>query len=359
MNERSKPTLAVVGATGAVGAVLLQILSERHDVWGEIRLIASERSQGRVLQVRGEEVEVQALGENSFDGVDVAMFDIPAEVAVDWVPKAIARGAVVIDTSSAFREEPDVPLVVPEINPARVQNRPRGIVASPNCMTLTLIDALWPLHVQWELAELVVATYQAASGVGQAGIMRLNAEVDVLAHTPGVGTQTGGVRRRIATELPEETPFPAPLAFNVVPWAGNLRAEGWSSEELKIRAETRAILGVPDLKVAATAVRVPVVTGHSVAVHALFRRPLSVHEAREALVRAPSVVVVDNPQYSEWPTPTDVVGSDPTFVGRLRQAQDFPNAIEFFACGDNLRRGSALNAAQIGELIARELTNGS
>ncbi len=356
MNEESKPTLALVGATGAVGAVMLGILSEREDVWGEIRLVASARSAGSLRQVRGEEVVVQELTPEAFDGVDVAVFDAPEEVAAHWVPIATERGAIVVDNSGAFRMEPDVPLVVPEINPAQVRNRPRGIIANPNCTVLTMMDALGALHAGWELSELVVASYQAASGVGRAGIERLYAEADVLAGQEGVGTHTGGVRRRIDAALPPESPFPAPLAFNVVPWAGSLGPDGWSSEELKVRNESRKILGIPDLKVSATCVRVPVTTAHSLAVHATFRSPLTVEEARAALVQAPSVVVLDNPEFAEWPTPADVVGSDPTFVGRMRQALDFPDTIELFICGDNLRKGAALNAAQIAELVCKEIT---
>ncbi len=358
MNEQSKPTFALVGATGAVGAVMLGILSEREDVWGEIRLVASARSAGSVLQVRGEDVVVQELTAEVFDGVDVAIFDVPSAVAAPWVPIATERGAIVIDNSGAFRMEPDVPLVVPEINPAQVRNRPRGIIANPNCTVLTMMDALGALHAGWELSELVVASYQAASGVGRAGIERLYAEAEALAGQKDVGTLTGGVRRRVASALPPESPFPAPLAFNVVPWAGTLASDGWSSEELTVRNETRKILGIPDLKVSATCVRVPVVTTHSLAVHASFRNPLTVDEARAALVQAPNVVVLDNPESAEWPTPADVVGSDPTFVGRLRQALDFPDTIELFVCGDNLRKGAALNAAQIAELVCKELTAG-
>ncbi|MDO5711962.1 MAG: aspartate-semialdehyde dehydrogenase [Micrococcales bacterium] len=356
MNEQSKPTLAVVGATGAVGTVLLGILSERKDVWGEIRLVASARSVGRVLQVRGEDVVVQELTSQVFDGVDVAMFDVPAEVSTRWAPIAVERGAVVVDNSGAFRLDRDVPLVVPEVNPAQVRNRPRGIIANPNCTTLTMMDALGALHAGWELSELVVASYQAASGAGQPGIDRLYAEVEAVCGKRDVGTHTGGVRRRVAAALPDDSPFPAPLAFNVVPWAGSVKEGGWSAEELKVRNESRKILGIPDLKVSATCVRVPVVTTHSLAVHATFRKPLTVAEARTALIEAPSVVVLDDPANGEWPTPADVVGSDPTFVGRMRQALDFPNTIELFVCGDNLRKGAALNTAQIAELVCKELS---
>ncbi|WP_370626304.1 aspartate-semialdehyde dehydrogenase [Austwickia sp. TVS 96-490-7B] len=355
MNETGKPTLAVVGATGAVGSVMLSILSSRQDVWGQIKLVASARSAGKVLQVRGEDVVVEALTPEVFDGVDVAMFDVPDDVSAQWAPVAAARGAVVVDNSGAFRMDPDVPLVVPEVNPAQVKNRPKGIIANPNCTTLTMMDALGALHAGWELTELVVASYQAASGAGQPGVDRLYAEIDTVAGEQ-VGSRTGDVRRLIDSKLGLESPFPAPLAMNVVPWAGSVKDGGWSSEELKVRNESRKILGIPDLKVSATCVRVPVVTTHSLAVHATFSRPITVEEAREALVQAPSVVVLDDPEHSEWPTPADVVGSDPTFVGRMRQALDFPHTIELFVCGDNLRKGAALNTAQIAELVCAELT---
>ena len=355
LTERGKPTLAVVGATGAVGSVMLSILSSREDVWGEIKLVASARSAGRVLQVRGEDVVVQAISAEVFDGVDVAMFDVPDEISAEWGPIAASRGAVVVDNSGAFRMDPDVPLVVPEVNPAQVKNRPKGIIANPNCTTLTMMDALGALHAGWELTELVVSSYQAASGAGQPGVERLYAELEAVAGQQ-VGGQTGDVRRLVEGTLGADSPFPAPLALNVVPWAGSLKDDGWSSEELKVRNESRKILGIPDLKVSATCVRVPVVTTHSLAVHATFSKPITVAEAREALIQAPSVVVLDDPEHGEWPTPADVVGSDPTFVGRMRQALDFPNTIELFVCGDNLRKGAALNTAQIAELVCAELT---
>jgi len=351
-----KPTLAVVGATGAVGTVMLQILSQREDVWGEIRLVASARSAGKVLRVRGEDVTVQALAPEVFDGVDVAMFDVPDEVAAQWAPIAASRGAVAVDNSGAFRMDPDVPLVVPEVNPAQVCNRRKGIISNPNCTTLTMMDALGALHAGWGLTQLVVSSYQAASGAGQPGIERLYDEIAVLAGNREVGQHTGDVRSVVADKLGEDSPFPAPLALNVVPWAGSLEDDGWSSEELKVRNESRKILAIPDLKVSATCVRVPVVTTHSLTVHATFEKALTAEQARRALIEAPSVVVLDDPAAGEWPTPADVVGSDPTFVGRIRQALDFPNTIELFVCGDNLRKGAALNTAQIAELLARELT---
>ena len=354
-----KPTLAVVGATGAVGTVMLRILGQREDVWGEIRLVASERSAGRVLTVRGEDLVVQALTPEVFDGVDVAMFDVPDEISAEWAPIAVSHGVVVVDNSGAFRMDPDVPLVVPEVNPAQVRHRPKGIISNPNCTTLTMMDALGALHAGWGLKELVVASYQAASGAGQAGIDRLYDEIAVLSGRREAGQHAGDVRATVNEKLGEDSPFPAPLALNVVPWAGSLQVGGWSSEELKVRNESRKILAIPDLKVSATCVRVPVVTTHSLAVHAVFEKPLTAEDARQALVEAPSVVVLDDPAAGEWPTPADVVGSDPTFVGRIRQALDFPNTIELFVCGDNLRKGAALNTAQIAELLAKELTTKS
>jgi aspartate-semialdehyde dehydrogenase len=298
---------------------------------------------------------VEELTAHAFDGVDVAMFDVPDEVSAQWAPVAAAKGVIVVDNSGAFRMEADVPLVVPEVNPAQVRNRPRGIIANPNCTTLTMMDALGALHARWGLRELVVASYQAASGIGQPGVDRLYDELEVVAGNRSLGQAPGDVRRTVANKLGDESPFPAPLAMNVVPFAGSLKDGGWSSEEIKVRNESRKILGIPDLKVSATCVRVPVVTTHSLAVHAVFEREIEVDEARQALIEAPSVVVIDDPARGEFPTPVDVVGSDPTFVGRIRQALDFPNTLDLFVCGDNLRKGAALNTAQIAELVAADL----
>jgi len=345
-----RPALAVVGATGAVGTVMLDLLSTRADVWGEIRLIASPRSAGRRLAVRGEETEVVALSEDAFDGVDVAMFDVPDEVSAAWVPVAAARGAVAVDNSGAFRMDPDVPLVVPEVNPQDAARRPKGVIANPNCTTLSLIVAVGALHSSFGLEELVVASYQAASGAGQAGIDTLYAQLDKVSGTRSLGQRAGDLRGAVG----DLGPFPAPLALNVVPWAGSLKDEGWSSEELKIRNESRKILGLPKLRVSATCVRVPVVTTHSVAVHAVFSRPVGREAAWMTLRAAPGVVLFDDPERGDFPTPADVVGTDPTWVGRVRESIDDPNAIDFFVCGDNLRKGAALNTAQIAELVAAE-----
>ena len=347
----AKPTLAVVGATGAVGTVMLDLLSTRTDMWGEIRLVASPRSAGRRLRVRGEEIEVVALEPDVFDGVDLAMFDLPDEVSAHWAPVAARYGAVVVDNSGAFRMDPEVPLVVPEVNPEHATSRPKGIISAPNCTTLSLIVAMAALHRVFVLQEMVVASYQAASGAGQAGVETLYTQLDKVAGTRTLGQRAGDVRSAVG----DLGPFPAPLALNVVPWAGSVRDEGWSSEELKIRNESRKILGLPDLRVSATCVRVPVVTGHSAAVHAEFGREVSCQEARQVLRDAPGVVLVDDPQNGEFPTPADVVGTDPTWVGRLRQSLDNPRVLDLFVCGDNLRKGAALNAAQVAELVAAGL----
>jgi aspartate-semialdehyde dehydrogenase len=353
MSSTAKPTLAVVGATGAVGTVMLDLLSTREDVWGEIRLIASERSAGRRLTVRGREVEVVALAPEVFVGVDVAMFDVPDEVSAEWAGIAASRGAVVVDNSGAFRMDPDVPLVVPEVNAREVRNRPRGIIANPNCTTLSMIVAVGALHQQFAVTSLVVASYQAASGAGQIGIDTLHDQLEKVAGARDLGTKPGDVRRVIGDDL---GPFPAPLAMNVVPWAGSLKDDGWSSEELKVRNESRKILGLPSLKVSATCVRVPVVTTHSLAVHATFEREVTAAEAQEVLRDAPGVVLFDDPSVGHFPTPADVVGTDPTWVGRVRQSLDDPRSLEFFVCGDNLRKGAALNTAQIAEVVAAELS---
>ncbi|GIH93097.1 aspartate-semialdehyde dehydrogenase [Planobispora siamensis] len=350
-----KPTLALIGATGAVGTVMRDIISSREDVYGEIKLVASARSAGKVLQVRGEDVVVQELTPEVFDGVDIAIFDVPDEVSATWVPIAAERGAVVIDKSGTFRMDPDVPLVVPEVNPEAARNRPRNIISTPNCTTLSMMAAMGALHEEYGLRELVVASYQAASGAGVAGSARLYDEVEALAGDRTVGQTAGDVRKAIQNKLGEdESPFPAPLAFNVVPWAGSLKDGGWASEEIKLRNESRKILGIDDLKVSATCVRVPVITTHSLAVHATFEREITVADAHRILEAAPTVVVMDDPANGVFPTPADVVGTDPTYVGRIRQALDFPNTLDLFVCGDNLRKGAALNAAEIAELVAAE-----
>ncbi len=355
-----RPRLAVVGATGAVGSDLLGVLSVRQKVWDSIRLFASDASAGLHRRVCGEDLTVQRLRPGAFDDVEVAIFAVPAAVSAAWAPIAVGRGVVVIDSSAAFRMDPQVPLVVSNINGSRIRYRPKGIIANPNCTVLSLMDALASLHSGWELEELVVATYQAASGVGREGTARLYREIDAVAGDPGAGTSPGGVRRRVnaATYSEPPSPFPAPLAFNVIPWAGEDAGDGWSGEEVRLRDETRKVLGVPDLKITATCVRVPVARGHSMAVHAKFRSPITVEEAKRALVESPSVVLLDDAASGDLPTPADIASLDPTFVGRVRQSPDFPDTLQLFVSGDNLRKGGALNSAQIGELVCEQLLSG-
>jgi len=344
-----KPSLAVVGATGAVGTVMLDILSKRKDVYSEIRLIASARSAGKKLTCRGQELTVVALSPEAFEGIDIAMFDVPDEVSKEWAPIAASKGCVVVDNSGAFRMDKDVPLVVPEVNPDQVKNRSKGIISNPNCTTLSMIVALGALHKQYGLKELVVASYQAASGAGQSGIDTLRDQISKVANT-SAGDTAGDVRKVIS----DHGPFPAPLALNVIPWAGSLKEDGYSSEELKVRNESRKILGIANLKVSATCVRVPVLTTHSLAVHAIFEKEVSRQVAQDVLKNAAGVELVDDPENHKFPTPADVVGTDPTWVGRVRKSLDDPNALDLFVCGDNLRKGAALNTAQIAELVAAE-----
>jgi aspartate-semialdehyde dehydrogenase len=351
-----RPNLAIVGATGAVGTVMRDVISTRPDLWGEVRLIASARSAGRMLPVRGHQVEVRALTADAFDGIDIAMFDVPDEVSAEWVPVAAGQGVIVIDKSGAFRMDPQVPLVVPEVNPEQAFHRPRGIISVPNCTTLSLIVVIGVLHRAYRLREMFAASYQAASGSGQPGIEALYDQIAAVAGDRTVGQSLGSVRAAlaaagIAAGPGDSGPFPAPLALNVIPWAGSLRPDGWSSEELKIRNETRKILGDSSIKISATCVRVPVVTGHSIALHAVFDQEPDVDEARKLLGDSPGVVVADRPETGEYPMPVDVAGTDPTVVGRIRRSMDNPHALDLFVVGDNLRKGAALNAAQIAELL--------
>jgi aspartate-semialdehyde dehydrogenase len=344
-----KPSLAVVGATGAVGTVMLDILSKRKNVYGEIRLIASAKSAGKKLSCRGEKLTVVALSPEAFEGIDIAMFDVPDEVSKEWAPIAASKGAVVVDNSGAFRMNKDVPLVVPEVNPQEIKNRPKRIISNPNCTTLSMIVAMGALHTEYGLKELVVASYQAASGAGQSGLDILRAQTSLVANKQ-VGDEAGDIRKLVK----DFGPFSDPLVHNVIPWAGSLKEDGYSSEELKVRNESRKILGLANLKVSATCVRVPVLTTHSLAVHAVFEKEVSRFVAQEVLRNAAGVELVDDPKNYKFPTPADVVGTDPTWVGRVRKSLDDPNAIELFVCGDNLRKGAALNTAQIAELVAAE-----
>ena len=245
--------------------------------------------------------------------------------------------------------DPEVPLVVPEVNSEQVKERKKGIISNPNCTTLSMIVALGALHKKYTLKELVVASYQAASGAGQAGLDTLRNQISNIANT-----SAGDNPRDIRTFHKDLGPFPAPLALNVIPWAGSLKEDGYTSEELKVRNESRKILGINDLKVSATCVRVPVLTTHSLAVHAVFAHEVSRQEAQEILEKSAGVKLVDDPENYKFPTPADAVGTDPTWVGRVRKSIDNPKALDLFVCGDNLRKGAALNTAQIAEVVAQE-----
>jgi aspartate-semialdehyde dehydrogenase len=279
------------------------------------------------------------------------MFDVPDEISKEWAPIAASKGAVVVDNSGAFRMDKDVPLVVPEVNPQEIKNRPKGIISNPNCTTLSMIVAMGALHKVYGLKELVVASYQAASGAGQSGLDILRAQTYLVANKL-VGDEAGDIRKVVK----DFGPFSDPLVHNVIPWAGSLKEDGYSSEELKVRNESRKILGLANLKVSATCVRVPVLTTHSLAVHAIFDKEVSRSVAQEVLRNAAGVKLVDDPENYKFPTPADVVGTDPTWVGRVRKSIDDPNAIELFVCGDNLRKGAALNTAQIAELVSTEFS---
>jgi aspartate-semialdehyde dehydrogenase len=336
---------------------MIDIINSRENIWGEIRLIASPRSAGKQIMVHGTPHTVVALSEEAFDGIDIAMFDVPDEVSEIWAPIAAAKGVVAVDNSAAFRMNPEVPLVVPEVNPHAAKSRPLGIIANPNCTTLTMMAALGALHRKWTLTELVVSSYQAVSGAGAPGIERLQQEIQAVAKNQDAGLTSDNVTETLNANgaLLADSIWPVPIALNVIPMAGSLKDEGHSSEELKVRNESRKILGIKDLKVAATCVRVPVQVAHSLAVHATFANPLTAAEVRAELEKQPTVVVMDDPANGIYPTPAHVAGQDPTFVGRIRQAQDFPNTIDLFAVGDNLRKGAALNTYEIAELVAAEL----
>ena len=351
-----KPNIALVGATGAVGTVMIDIINNRENIWGEIRLIASARSAGKKIKVHGEDLTVVALSPEAFDGIDIAMFDVPDEVSEVWAPIAAERGAIAIDNSGAFRMNDQVPLVVPEVNPEQAKNRPLGIISNPNCTTLTMMAAMGALHKKWNLKELVVSSYQAVSGAGAVGLEELAAELAVVGGQATLGTETDDVRASLAAAGNDlsNSPWAHPIALNVIPFAGSLKAQGYSSEEMKVRDESRKILGIKDLKVAATCVRVPVQVSHSLTVHATFGESLTADEVRAVLEQQPSIRVLDDPANGVYPTPSHVAGQDPTFVGRIRQSLDFDKSIELFVVGDNLRKGAALNTYEIAELVAKE-----
>ena len=342
-------TLAVVGATGQVGRVMRDILVERDFPADTVRFFASPRSAGKVLEFRGEQITVEDLPqvtEESVADVDIALFSAGGGTSREWAPVFAAAGATVVDNSSAWRKDPDVPLVVSEVNPHDLQRIPKGIVANPNCTTMAAMPVLKPLHDAATLTTLRVASYQAVSGSGLAGVEALASQVEA------IGDARGLVREDVDTQG-DLGPYVAPIAYNALPMAGSLVDDGTleTDEEQKLRNESRKILGIPDLLVSGTCVRIPVFSGHGLSINAEFEREISVERARELLEAAPGVT------YDDVPSPLKGAGRDGTFVGRLRADQAFApgHGLQFFAVGDNLRKGAALNAVELAELVAAEL----
>ncbi|MEA2461402.1 MAG: aspartate-semialdehyde dehydrogenase [Actinomycetota bacterium] len=336
----------LVGATGAVGTEMLRILEERSWPSDELVPVASPRSAGRKLPWKGSTIEVVALEESVFDGVDIALFDVPDDVSRKWAPLAAAAGAVVVDNSAAWRMDPEVPLVVPEVNPSDINERPKGIVASPNCTTLAMVVPLATLHRAAVLDRLILASYQAASGSGKPGVDELWEQTEV------VVKEADPVREGLARDVLTAGPtFTHPIAMNVIPQCGSVKSHGYTSEEIKLCDETRKIMGLPELRVTATCVRVPVMVGHGVSVHAEFEREITPDEARELLRAADGVELQDDVDRGIFPTPLQAAGTDPCYVGRIRQDRFDRKALEMFCVADNLRKGAALNTVQTAELL--------
>jgi aspartate-semialdehyde dehydrogenase len=337
--------IGIVGATGQVGGVMRQILAEREFPVDQLRLFASARSVGRTLPWRGEEIPIEDAATADFTGLDIALFSCGKYTSKELAPRVAAAGAVVIDNSSAWRMDPEVPLIVSEVNPHALANRPKGIIANPNCTTMAAMPVLKPLHADAGLVSMVVATYQSVSGSGLAGVDELREQLEKTADRAAELTFDG---RAIA--FPEPTKFARPIAHNVLPLAGSIVDDGAgeTDEEHKLRLESRKILEIPELKVSGTCVRVPVFCGHSLQVHTRFARPMTPQRAHELLAAAPGVVL------EEIPTPLLAAGQDPTFVGRIRADETAENGLAFFCSSDNLRKGAALNAVQIAELLLSE-----
>ncbi len=336
--------VGIVGATGQVGGVMRAILAERNFPVDELRLFASSRSAGTTLAYKGEDITIENAAEADYTGLDIVLMSAGGSTSKELSPKIASQGAVVIDNSSAFRMDPEVPLVVADVNDGDVANRPKGIIANPNCTTMAAMPVLQPLHDEAGLEALVVSTYQAVSGGGLAGVEELALQVEKAGNGRAL-TYDG-----TAVDMGEPSLWVEPIAYNALPWAGGLVDDGLfeTSEEQKLRDESRKILHIPGLAVSGTCVRVPVFTGHSLSVNARFRDEISVERALEILADAPSVIV-DN-----VPTPLKSAGIDPSIVGRMRKDETVENGLAMFIAGDNLRKGAALNTVQIAELIAAE-----
>jgi aspartate-semialdehyde dehydrogenase len=343
------PVVAVVGATGQVGAVMRRLLEEREFPMQQVRFLASSRSAGTTLPWKGGEVIVEDASTANLTGIDIALFSAGGASSKELAPKYAAAGAIVIDNSSAWRMDPDVPLVVSEVNPGAIADARKGIIANPNCTTMSAMPVLKPLSDEAGLRRLVVSSYQAVSGSGLAGVSELEDQIRAAVPQDIAALTHDGS----ALSLPEPRKYVRPIAFNVIPLAGSIVGDGSleTDEEQKLRNESRKILGLPDLLVSGTCVRVPVFSGHSLSINAEFDRPISVERALELLGVAPGVEVV------EVPNPLQAAGADPSFVGRVRQDPSVPDGrgLALFVSNDNLRKGAALNAVQIAELVVATL----
>ncbi|HWI05268.1 MAG TPA: aspartate-semialdehyde dehydrogenase [Acidimicrobiales bacterium] len=334
--------VGIVGATGLVGGIMRTLLAERGFPVDQLRLFASARSAGKTLPWKGGEIPVEDAATADYAGLDLALFAAGATLSKELAPKVAAAGATVVDNSSGWRHDVDVPLVVAEVNAHALDSIPKGIVANPNCTTMVAMPVLKPLHEEAGLRRIVVSTYQSVSGAGLKGVGELERQANEVAPKSAELTYDGG-----AVAYPPHEAFAAPIAFNVIPLAGKL-VDDETDEEHKFRHESQKILEIPDLAVSCTCVRVPVYAGHSVALNVEFERPLSVERATQLLESAPGVVVTD------VPTPLAAAGNDPSYVGRIRRDPGARNGLALFVCGDNLRKGAALNAVQVAEaLVAR------
>jgi aspartate-semialdehyde dehydrogenase len=332
--NRRQIDIGVLGATGAVGRTFLRILEERDFPVGELRLLATPRSEGKTISFRGAEIPVYAVNENSFDGLDFVLSCANDNVSKELAPVAARAGAVVVDKSNAWRMAPEVPLVVPEVNPEDARTHD-GIIAGPNCSTTQLVVAMWPIHRVNPITRIIVDSYQAVSGTGTAAVQELRDQ-----------THQWGEDAEVTRSV-----YPHQIMMNVLPEIGSFAPNGYCSEEMKLVNETRKIMHAPDVAISATTVRVPVEIGHSEAIHIELTRPMSVDDVREILSRAPGVCVVDDPARSEYPLPLTAAGRDEVFVGRIRADISHPQGIAMWVVADNLRKGAALNAIQVAELL--------
>ena len=326
--------VAILGATGAVGTELLQLLEERNFPIAELKLLASPRSAGSKLMFRGQPITIEAVTSDSFKGVDIVLASAGGSISKQWVKDIVAAGAVMIDNSSAFRMDDDVPLVVPEVNPIAAKGH-NGIIANPNCTTILMAVAVYPLHQVQPIRRIVAATYQSASGAGAMAMEEVKLQSQAI----------------LNGEAPKAEILPYPLAFNLFPHNSPILDNSYCEEEMKMVNETRKIFGEPDLRVTATCVRVPVLRAHSEALNLEFDRPFDVSKARQLIATAPGVELVENWQKNYFPMPIDASGKDAVLVGRIRQDISHENSLDLWLCGDQIRKGAALNAVQIAELL--------